>query len=111
MPNYLFDLIRSRMPGPDRRFLETSEGGVVNYGDLVDETARFANALVRLGIEPGDRVAVQVEKSPAVLFVYLPVSGPARSSSLSTPATRRPRSRTSSPTRDPGSLSAIRPAG
>lgn len=71
MANHLFDLVRSRMPAPERRFLETPDGTVVSYGDLLDETARMANALKDVGVAPGDRVAVQVEKSPAVLFLYL----------------------------------------
>ena len=32
---------------------------------------RFANALVDLGVEPGDRVAVQVEKSIEAIMLYL----------------------------------------
>ena len=41
------------------------------YGDIDRETARYANALVDLGVRPGDRVAVQVEKSAENLFLYL----------------------------------------
>ncbi len=41
------------------------------YGDLADEAARLHAALMRLGVAPGDRVAVQVEKSPRALALYL----------------------------------------
>jgi malonyl-CoA/methylmalonyl-CoA synthetase len=52
-------------------FLETETGRTFTYGDLARETARFANLLTGLGARRGDRVAVQVEKSPASLFLYL----------------------------------------
>jgi malonyl-CoA/methylmalonyl-CoA synthetase len=71
MANHLFDLIRSRIPGPERRFVETGDGSVVTYAEMERQSARYADALKRLGVEPGDRVAVQVEKSTAVLFLYL----------------------------------------
>ncbi|HEV8645149.1 MAG TPA: malonyl-CoA synthase [Burkholderiales bacterium] len=51
--------------------LETETGRTFTYDDLVRETARYANLLTGLGARRGDRVAVQVEKSPASLFLYL----------------------------------------
>jgi len=40
--------------------------------DRLDETAgRFAALLRRLGVEPGDRVAVQTEKSVDAVCLYL----------------------------------------
>jgi malonyl-CoA/methylmalonyl-CoA synthetase len=41
------------------------------YADLDRESARLANALAALGVQPGDRVAVQVEKSAVNLLLYL----------------------------------------
>ncbi len=35
--------------------------------------ARYAAAVAACGVKPGDRVAVQVEKSPEALFLYLGV--------------------------------------
>ncbi|MDD5286556.1 MAG: malonyl-CoA synthase [Desulfuromonadaceae bacterium] len=43
----------------------------ISYGLLQQESARYANLLASLGILPGDRVAVQVKKSPQALFLYL----------------------------------------
>jgi malonyl-CoA/methylmalonyl-CoA synthetase len=45
--------------------------GDVSYADLADQVARMANALVALGIKPGDRVLVQVEKSLPNVLLYL----------------------------------------
>ena len=71
MSNHLFDLIRARAPDLEARFIETPEGRVISYGALFEQTARFAALLVARGVSPGDRVAVQVEKSPEALVLYL----------------------------------------
>ncbi|MEO1105548.1 MAG: AMP-binding protein, partial [Pseudomonadota bacterium] len=42
-----------------------------SYGDVAAVSARFANALVARGVKPGDRVAVQVEKSIEAVMLYL----------------------------------------
>ncbi|MEM9724207.1 MAG: AMP-binding protein [Pseudomonadota bacterium] len=48
------------------------EDGSSRTGAEVDgETRRIAAALRAAGVEPGDRVAAQVEKSPAALSLYL----------------------------------------
>ena len=46
-------------------------GADVSYARLADDVARMANALVVLGVKPGDRVLVQVEKSLANVHLYL----------------------------------------
>jgi len=71
-PENLFQLIEERMPG-DRTtpFLETADGKVYAYGDLERSAARLGNALRARGVGPGDRVAVQAEKSPQAVFLYL----------------------------------------
>ncbi len=51
--------------------LESGGGKRYRFGDVADASARLANALAALGVKPGDRVAVQVEKSPEALFLYL----------------------------------------
>ena len=57
--------------GPERVFLETDDGKTHLRADLARESARFARLLIEAGAVRGDRVAVQVEKSPASLFLYL----------------------------------------
>ena len=71
MTNHLFDLIRARQPDLGRPFIETPEGRVFTYGDMHARSAQYANALVGLGVKPGDRVTLQVEKSVEAIFAYL----------------------------------------
>ncbi len=68
--NLLFDTLTG-VGAADAPFLERPDGAVVRYGDLDGLTGRWANALRGLGVRPGDRVAVQVEKSPENLLLYL----------------------------------------
>ncbi|WP_230534107.1 malonate--CoA ligase [Microvirga roseola] len=71
MSNHLYDLIRSRMPAPEKTFAEAEDGRSYSYQDVEAISARFANALIELGVRPGDRVAVQVEKSIEATMLYL----------------------------------------
>ena len=49
----------------------TDSGESYTYKDIDQESARLANFLIGLGIATGDRVSVQVDKSPAALALYL----------------------------------------
>jgi malonyl-CoA/methylmalonyl-CoA synthetase len=51
--------------------LQTNSGQSYTYKDIDQESARLANFLIGLGIATGDRVSVQVDKSPAALALYL----------------------------------------
>ena len=51
--------------------LVVPNGPVVTYGEIAATSARIAHALVDAGAKPGDRIAVQVDKVPAVLPLYL----------------------------------------
>lgn len=51
--------------------IETPEGFYYSWGDLEKATAKIANLLLQLKLPEGSRVAVQVDKSPEALFLYL----------------------------------------
>ena len=55
----------------DRMFMRTPDGQEWTYGDLHDESRMVATALQNLGVVPGDRVAVRVEKSPTAVLLYI----------------------------------------
>ena len=49
----------------------TADGRSYSYADVDRRSAAIASCLSDLGISPGDRVSVQVEKSPQGLCLYL----------------------------------------
>ncbi len=67
----LFDLIEARAGSPDQPALETSDATSLTYGALFERAGQAANALVALGVEPGDRVAAQIEKSTDAIVLAL----------------------------------------
>ena len=68
----LYALFESRFPADRRRpLLVLDHGTQLSYADAEAGSARYASLLASLGARPGDRVAVQVEKSPEALLVYL----------------------------------------
>lgn len=70
--NNIYSIFQSRFPkDPTTTFIETADGTQYSYAELEQETARIAHFLSLQGAKKGDRVAVQVEKSPHVLFLYL----------------------------------------
>ena len=71
MASYLFDQFRAAVPDRGRTFIRTADRRVLTYGGMLALSARLAHALVGLGVKPGDRVAVQVEKSPEAIALYL----------------------------------------
>jgi len=77
MLDNLFELFRSRFPADrSRPFIEVPAGGAspgatLSYGQLEAASGRFAHALIAAGVTPGDRVAVQVDKSAAAVVLYL----------------------------------------
>jgi malonyl-CoA/methylmalonyl-CoA synthetase len=67
----LFDAFETAIPGADRTFLTTPQGVSVRYGALFAAARRYGTALALLGVKPGERVAVQCDKSIEALYLYL----------------------------------------
>lgn len=70
MSNFLFDGLLATAE-PVRPFAELGGNRRYRYQDIFDVSARFANVLVSYGVQPGDRVAVQVPKSIEAVMLYL----------------------------------------
>ena len=51
--------------------LSVPGGPTYSYACAIDESGRIARCLSDLGLKAGDRVSVQVEKSPEALWLYL----------------------------------------
>jgi malonyl-CoA/methylmalonyl-CoA synthetase len=72
MNENLYALFESRFPADrGRPLLILDSGATVSYGEAEAWAARYAALFADRGLVPGDRVAVQVEKSPEALFLYL----------------------------------------
>lgn len=66
-----FSIVEPSFAQAGRPFIERPDGSVLSYGAALAATGRIANALAGMGVTPGDRVAVQVEKSPEAILLYL----------------------------------------
>lgn len=55
----------------DRPCLILADGRAWTYEDIERASAKLANLFVALGLQPGGRIAVQVDKSPEALLLYL----------------------------------------
>lgn len=72
MTTSLFMRIRDCFPADmNKTLLETPDGVRFSYRDANEWSSRYAAALYAAGARKGDRVAVQVDKSPSALFLYL----------------------------------------
>jgi len=72
MSENLYELFESRFPLDRNQPLLIREGqGNLSYGEAAATISRFAAYLASLGLSPGERVAVQVEKSAEALLLYL----------------------------------------
>jgi len=69
--NHLFAALNAAIPLAGMRLAETADSRIETYGDTLALSARLAALLVARGVKPGDRVAVQVEKSWTAFALYL----------------------------------------
>jgi malonyl-CoA/methylmalonyl-CoA synthetase len=74
MSHNLFELLASRFPQDRTKpcFI-LSDGTEISYGALKDGAGHAAAHLIAQGVRRGDRVALQAEKSPEGVMVYLGV--------------------------------------
>ncbi len=68
----LYKLFEERFPqDTTQSFIETKEGKLYSYKDLINITSRIANTMLNAGIGHGGRVIFQVNKTPEAIFLYL----------------------------------------
>ncbi|MDE4146246.1 MAG: malonyl-CoA synthase [Pseudophaeobacter sp. bin_em_oilr2.035] len=70
MANPLYDGLFGAHAGKSTPFLYLPDGQVVSHQAFLEMAAQIAHVLTGKGLQPGDRVAVQVEKSPEALALY-----------------------------------------
>ncbi len=72
MNQNLFTLFHSRFPADKSRvIIETESGRSITVSEFETTIGKYANLIRTLDISPGERVAIQVEKSPEALMLYL----------------------------------------
>jgi len=52
-------------------FLQQYDGSIITYKDVEDQSCQYANGFNDIGLRPGDRVSIQVNKSPEVIYIYM----------------------------------------
>ncbi|MDQ7729016.1 malonyl-CoA synthase [Halomonas sp. SpR8] len=72
MSHNLFETFAAKMrERANADFITTRDGRRYTYTDALSSSAQLAGALTKLGVKQGDRVAVQVDKSPEAILLYL----------------------------------------
>lgn len=70
MPNPLYDTLFGQHAGRQTPFLVQKNGETITHDAFLRCAAQFAHVLNAQGLQAGDRLAVQVGKSPEALAVY-----------------------------------------
>jgi len=73
MAGNLYDALLGEAGVEDRLLMRDETAGAISYRDFADHCARLGGALAEAGMKPGDRVAVQADKSATALALYLAV--------------------------------------
>ncbi|MEZ5778717.1 MAG: malonyl-CoA synthase [Paracoccaceae bacterium] len=71
MANHLYDALFGQHEQSGADFLILPDGGRITFATFGARVAGFAAALAGAGLKPGDRVALQLEKSPEMLAAIL----------------------------------------
>ena len=69
--NFLFDGLLAGRAEDTRCLMQVAVGKTWSYAEVVALSGRLANLLLAQGVQAGDRVAVQVEKSVEAIALYL----------------------------------------
>lgn len=68
----MFSLFLARCAStPQAPFMIAADGTVLTYDGALRRSAQLANAFRAKGVQPGDRIAIQVEKSQTALLTWL----------------------------------------
>ncbi|MCK0097442.1 malonyl-CoA synthase [Yoonia sp. F2084L] len=70
MTNPLYDTLFGIHAGKITPFLHLPDGGTITHAGFLAMAARIAHVLTKAGLQPGDRLAAQVAKSPEALALY-----------------------------------------
>ncbi len=70
MTNPLYDQLFGRHAGQATPFLHLLDGTVLTHADFLAMAAQISHVFTDLGMTPGERVAVQVDKSPECIAIY-----------------------------------------
>lgn len=70
MANPLYDALFGHHHGKKTTFLQLQNGQTISYADFLGMAAQYAHLFAQLGLNPGDRAAVQIAKSPYALAIY-----------------------------------------
>ncbi|GGE20790.1 malonyl-CoA/methylmalonyl-CoA synthetase [Gemmobacter megaterium] len=71
MTNPLYDALVAPLAARNTPVLTDAAGRTLSGTELHDMALALATALTGLGLQPGDRMAVQIDKSPRALALYL----------------------------------------
>jgi len=70
MANPLYDTLFGRHAGKSTPFIYLADGQCITHAMFLEQVAQIAHVIAALGLQAGDRLAAQVEKSPQALALY-----------------------------------------
>jgi malonyl-CoA/methylmalonyl-CoA synthetase len=68
--NPLYDALFKPHSGSQQPFLILPGGGAISFDAFLRQAAQFAHTIAACGLLPGDRLAMQIHKSPEALALY-----------------------------------------
>jgi malonyl-CoA/methylmalonyl-CoA synthetase len=68
--NPLYDALFKPHHGSEQPFLILADDSAISFDAFLRQAARFAHTITACGLDPGDRLAMQIHKSPEALALY-----------------------------------------